>query len=158
MSNVGSLIDQIEEAIRLDYAAKIAILEEERDGKIARVRAALADGESTPSKCPPPSRKSRLAAPPARRRREAQAEPTGKARQLSDSSRELIETILRKETEFARSEILEQFPAISNQLVDHHLRNLVARGELRKTAPGRFAPMPFNSLRNGRAPAAASVN
>lgn len=160
MTSIDGLLSQIEEAIRLDFAAKISALEEERDAKIERVRAALGD-ENTP--LPPPKKRSipaqkpRPAARPARK--EAEASPSGKpSSSLSNESRQMLESILRREGEFTSSEVQEEFPGVSYQLLAYHLRNLVKRGEIRLLSqgkfgkPSRFGPMPLNSLRrNGSA-------
>jgi hypothetical protein len=133
MSTIDTLLGQIEEAIRLDYAAKIALLEEERDAKIARVRVALGD-DAAPAKRSAAAKAPRPAPPPARK--EGEARPTGKGPGLSEESRVVREWARARTSEFTTRDAETALPKIHPSRIRANFAQMASRGELRRISTG----------------------
>lgn len=125
------LLSELERAIRNEYDGKIAELEGERDRKIAAARSlssVLGDGEE-PSSTPRAPRPKRPARAPKPSASSGGAETLGK--RIQRAILERTESFTINDLELADPEFADRKPTLA-----YHLKNLVARGELRVQDPG----------------------
>jgi hypothetical protein len=153
------LLGELETAIRTEYAAKIAELESERDGKIAAVHSlgsVFGNGHARKAKTARPAkalkRPAREAEPVARKKSADPDEAPSFGKRIQHAALERTENFTIDDVLAADPEFVDK-----KSLVYYHLKNLVARGELRlqkggNNKPNVYTPMPINSVRRPPGP------
>jgi hypothetical protein len=158
VSTIDTLLEQIEEAIRLDYAAKIALLEEERDAKLAQIRAFGGGNGNGAHTAEPAAAKPVVTSPP----RQRPQMPTDYGGQLGTVRDAISKRTGRFSSWDIRDELRAAFPEFPAHLVSAALRAMADRGELKLVERGdRNAKPAIYERKNGaeRPPAkAASAN